>query len=163
MPARTRWLGWAWILVVATACGGKSTDSPQSTTLGEDCDPGDTSYTDDDGDGFGDLSDPHDELGFSGAGLGDTNEDGFADVVAVGVSSVRSAGDGAGAVYVVSGSVLGTADVADTALVTYIGSTADEGLGSAVTNLGDTTDRGLPTLVVGAEAGSSAFVFEPAF
>ncbi|GDX83635.1 hypothetical protein LBMAG42_54460 [Deltaproteobacteria bacterium] len=95
-----------------------------------------------------------DKAGFSVAGGGDTNGDGFDDVV-VGAHGNSTGGSGSGAAYV----ILGSAAPASTSLgaaVRYAGETAGDQAGYAVSGVGDVDGDGLDDILVGAFARNSA-------
>ena len=89
--------------------------------------------------------------GFSVANAGDTDGDGFQDVL-VGAPGDGSEGDGAGFAYVASGPFDGTRPLSESHL-TLAGENPGDQAGFAVASAGDVTGDGHPDLLVGAPAG----------
>ncbi len=106
-----------------------------------------------------------DAVGFSVAGAGDLDGDGYADILAGGYGA-DTGGAGAGAAWIVLGPISGTQSLsaADTTLV---GESAGDAAGWSVAGAGDTDGDGVPGVLVGApsaDGGGSlsgaAYLFE---
>ncbi len=91
---------------------------------------------------------PLDMAGWSVAGPGDVNNDGYADLL-VGAIGVDNGGASAGAAYLVRGPVTGVVSLSRS-LWRYDGDAAGDLAGVAVAAAGDADGDGLPDLLVGA-------------
>jgi hypothetical protein len=97
---------------------------------------------------------PGDAFGFSVAGAGDVNKDGFDDVV-VGAYHNGAGGKDAGRAYVYGGGK----EMSSSPIVVFTGDAAGDAFGYAVAGAGDTNGDGYADVVVGAygnDAGGSA-------
>jgi len=94
-----------------------------------------------------------DRAGNSVAGLGDTNSDGFDDVL-IGAYRESAVLEHAGAAYLVQGPVVGEVSL-NTATAKLLGEAADDWAGSAVAAAGDVNDDGRADLLVAAYRESS--------
>lgn len=94
-----------------------------------------------------------DQLGFSVAGAGDLDLDGYPDII-VGAPLHDSTGGNAGAVFVYSGQD-------GRALFMFVGEKAGDNFGASVANSGDVNGDGVPDILIGAprfNANDSTFV-----
>ena len=92
---------------------------------------------------------PQDYAGWSVAGAGDVNDDGFDDVV-MGAPYSDAGGTYSGAVHVVYGPIEGDFDLAD-ADATLVGEEAFDHVGLSVSSAGDVNGDGFDDVVVGAQ------------
>ncbi len=101
---------------------------------------------------FGDAREV--EAGYAVAGVGDTNGDGYADVL-VGAPYRDDVDDHHGAAHLVLGPVIGD-HVLDSADATLVGEAEREEAGYAVAGAGDVDGNGVSDLLVGAHQGAAA-------
>jgi len=94
----------------------------------------------------------YDEAGISVTGVGDTNADGFGDLV-IGARESDMNGSGSGGAYLVLGPVQGDVDLGNADTVFEGNSSADRG-GSSVASAGDFDGDGYGDLIIGAERAS---------
>jgi hypothetical protein len=95
----------------------------------------------------------NDSAGFSVAGPGDVNDDGYDDIL-IGAYQEDSGGTNAGAAYLVLGPVSGSSSL-DSADLMLIGVADDDRAGIAVSWVGDANDDGHYDLLVGADQEDS--------
>jgi len=95
-----------------------------------------------------------DLLGYSVSGVGDINDDGFADIL-VGAKGNNDGGatdEGAAYVFFGASNLSGTKSLGgvDSADVTFLGNQTTSRLGNSVSGVGDVDGNGIPDLIVGA-------------
>ncbi|MDP6933369.1 MAG: integrin alpha, partial [Myxococcota bacterium] len=91
-----------------------------------------------------------DRVGWAVAGVGDVNGDGWSDL-AVGADGEGTAGDKAGAAFLVLGPVSGTLELLSDADTSWLGEEAGDYVGFSLAGVGDVNSDGLDDVLVGAE------------
>jgi hypothetical protein len=93
--------------------------------------------------------DPNDHLGYSIALAGDTNSDGYADII-VGAYGDDDGGGGAGAAYLFLGPITSATLSASASDVKYVGENASDNAGWSVAGVSDVDGDGKDDVLVGA-------------
>jgi hypothetical protein len=97
-----------------------------------------------------------DDAGYSVSGAGDLDLDGYADL-AIGARGENTTGDGAGAIYLLSGPLSGDYGEEHATAILY-GETAGDAAGIGLAAAGDTNGDGQPDLLVGAPNDSDVAI-----
>lgn len=98
-----------------------------------------------------------DQAVMSVAPAGDVNGDGYADII-VGARQDNTAGDYAGAAYLLLGPLHGTLDPS-AAAATLLGEAAGDGAGASVASAGDVNGDEYADLLIGAPGSGAAYLF----